>query len=394
MQDCTQTYEGLNKEKFTESGQAGVNINPFVNSSNAPNSTMLVPSRYMFEGQDVSGKWVAFINKSLQLQVSVSLQHTLEHIGVVKCIAFSPDGEYIATSRYQSVQIFHVRSGRKVATLTKERDIFAPKCLVGKRADDLWRSICFSSDGQSLITGGDDAIVKIWDVHGDTQLVSRLKCHAGSIEALAVSSDGKYLASGSGDGEIVLWDFPSGVNPQKLLHDKDGIPRSMCFSPDGQLLAVSLEIDKWSPGTVALWDTRFPTFAKFLSTRGSNFFMAFSPSGKQLISGTEMWEMDNEHAWQPKPMQLDRAQPWDIGTVSSDICWMILNLGPRCHFSNIITGEPLFFVEVNSRCLNPHINLTDRIVYLTVHAPHTSGGIFTTASSDEMVRIWRYEIGG
>ena len=350
MQDCFQTHEGRNEEKFTESVQARVNIHPFVNSSNAPNSTIPV---YMFEGQDASGKWVAFINKSLQLQVSVSLQHTLEHIGGVKCIAFSPDGEYIATSRYRSVQIFHVQSGRKVTTLTEERDIFTPECLAGKPADDLWRSICFSSDGQSLITGGDDAIVKIWDVHGDTQLVSRLQCHTSSIEALAVSSDGKYLASGSSDGEIFLWDFPSGVNPQKLLHGKDGIPRCICFSPDGQFLAVSLEIDKWTPGTVALWDTHFPTFAKFLSTRGS-FFMTFSPSGKQLISGTEMWEMNNEHSWQPKLTQLDRAQPWEIGTVSSDTCWMILNSGPRCHFSNIITGEPLFFVEVNSRCLNPH----------------------------------------
>ena len=357
----------------------------------------------MFEGEDAAGKWVAFINKSLRHQISIKLLHTIEHIGNVECIAFSPDGEYIAIGGHQSAQIFHVESGRKIATFSEERDIFATGYLEGK-LDNLWRFICFSSDGQYIVTGGDDTVVKVWDVHRGGHLLNRLQYHTSRIKALAVSSNGQYLASGSGDGEIVLWDFPSGTNPRRLFRDENGIPRSICFSPDGQLLAAAFEMGERTPSMVAVWDTRVPSFAKFLPTYKSYSFVAFSPCGKLLVSGSssnvgvidlwELCEMDGQYSWQPKSTCIDGQWFWKVGIVSSDVCWAVLNSGTQCHFLNIITGEPLFLVQVDSWCLSPHIYLTDRIVYLVVHAPPTAGRLFATRSSDEMVRVWRYEIWG
>ncbi len=65
-------------------------------------------------------------------------------------ISFSPDSKILASTGYEFVNLWQVDSGEKTATLTEHTG---------------WvNAVAFSPDGSALISGGDDATLRIWDV--------------------------------------------------------------------------------------------------------------------------------------------------------------------------------------------------------------------------------------
>ncbi len=79
-----------------------------------------------------------------------------EHLGTLTVggtaftIHFSPDSSTLANTGYESVGLWKVDSGEKIATLTGHTG---------------WvNAVAFSSDGRSLVSGGDDETLRIWDV--------------------------------------------------------------------------------------------------------------------------------------------------------------------------------------------------------------------------------------
>lgn len=65
-------------------------------------------------------------------------------------ISFSPDSKILASTGYEFVNLWQVDSGEKIATLTEHTG---------------WvNAVAFSPDGSALISGGDDATLRIWDV--------------------------------------------------------------------------------------------------------------------------------------------------------------------------------------------------------------------------------------
>ncbi|WPJ63597.1 hypothetical protein SMAC4_13655 [Sordaria macrospora] len=205
---------------------------------------------------------------AVELDWNACLQTLEGHSGDVYSVAFSPDGQRLASgSEDETIKIWDPASGSCLQTLK------------GHSGDV--RSVAFSPDGQRLASGSWDETIKIWDPASGSCLQT-LKGHSGWVYSVAFSRDGQRLASGSEDETIKIWDPASGSCLQ-TLKGHSGDVRSVAFSPDGQRLA-SGSYD----GTIKIWD---PASGSCLQTlkghSGWVYSVAFSRDGQRLASGSE-----------------------------------------------------------------------------------------------------------
>jgi WD40 repeat protein/tRNA A-37 threonylcarbamoyl transferase component Bud32 len=120
-----------------------------------------------------------------------------------RCLAFSPDGKWLAVGFDQTLYLWQPRQGGA-----------GTKVAAGHRIN----ALAFSNDGQSLALGGSDLAVRVWDV-ATWQQRAVLRGHSHEVTSLAFGPDGKSLISGSGPllsgvrgkpGEVLIWDGDSG----------------------------------------------------------------------------------------------------------------------------------------------------------------------------------------
>ncbi len=113
-------------------------------------------------------------------------------------------------------------------------------------------AIALSPDGKTLVTGGRDKAIKVWDVETG-ELQKTLQSDSGAIASLAVSPDGKAVVSGSGDRMVRIWDLTSDDRPQ-MLADPTGpssyLVSRVGISADGETI-VSRGWDH-----VKIWDRK------------------------------------------------------------------------------------------------------------------------------------------
>ncbi|MCC5651923.1 caspase family protein [Nostoc sp. XA013] len=112
--------------------------------------------------------------------------------------------------------------------------------------DGIVMSVAFSRDGQTIVSGGGDGTVRLWDTQGNS-LADPFQGHQGFVRAVTFSSDGQKIVSGGEDGTVRLWDI-QGKPLAEPFRGHEGIVVAVAFSPDRQTIA-SCGVD----GTVRLW---------------------------------------------------------------------------------------------------------------------------------------------
>ena len=128
-------------------------------------------------------------------------------------------------------------------------------------------TIAWSPDGQSLITGSDNGVVRTWNVDG--KQLNVMQGHSASVTNVSWSPDGKTLAPASADKTVRLWDAKTG----KLVNTLTG--RTALFRTwSGRPMAK-----RWPPlrltATCAFGNNRRITILTIMDcSKGSPLFMS------------------------------------------------------------------------------------------------------------------------
>ena len=136
--------------------------------------------------------------------------------------AISPDGDWVVTSRRgtNDLEIF-------------ARDGMRSICCVPAHHSTVNR-VVFSPDGKYFVTTSDDRMINVWSC-ATWNVHHQLSGHQSYVSSATVASDCQTLATGDEDGVIKLWDLVSGrelMELDQIVEDLAGLE----FSMDGQTL--------------------------------------------------------------------------------------------------------------------------------------------------------------
>jgi WD40 repeat protein len=199
------------------------------------------------------------------------LVSTLEHrvsdpVLPVTSAAFSPSGDAIVTGRGRFARLWDVETGIERAT-------FAPHTGTVP-------AVAFSPNGDQVATASHDSIVRIWKA-ATGELESAPNSHAGfainDVEFSPEKDSGAWVTAGA---DKTASYSASGQRSVALLGHDDAV-LSASFSPDGRsILTASAD------GTARLWDPFGEPVPKALALYTSDVTsVAVDPTGSQIAVG-------------------------------------------------------------------------------------------------------------
>ncbi|MGI8602420.1 MAG: protein kinase domain-containing protein [Verrucomicrobiales bacterium] len=215
------------------------------------------------------------------------------HEGIVATAAFSPDGQFIATSGANGdVILWEAGTHRQVRRFDR-----LGGTLLGFR---------FSPDGRLLAGSEDkdrvDSRVGLWDVNSGA-LLRTLNLPGHIAFSLAFSPDDKLLATAEQNETAQLWDIPSGALRATLLGHVQPVV-SVAFSPDGKTLATASD-----DGKVKLWNVTTEQEVATLELPGGCRSVKFSPDGRTLAVGYLIEPNEYIRLWEvPSFEEIDAAE--------------------------------------------------------------------------------------
>jgi serine/threonine protein kinase/HEAT repeat protein len=206
----------------------------------------------------------------------------------VRSLAFSPNGKIIACSG-QGVRLTDVATGNELPALDDK--------LVG--------CVAFSPEGKWLAVGYQDNRVRIWNFAARRQAY---EAHGqmGIVNNIAFSPDGTMLAV-AGEGPVRLFQVIAqgdDIALEKPAVLGDGINGGFSFSSDSRLVAVAGQ-------ALTLWSTDSP---KLLATLPFTGHVALSPKQKLLAIGAEAEDGQGSITLMPLATALDPAAQRAMGS--------------------------------------------------------------------------------
>ena len=97
------------------------------------------------------------------------------------------------------------------------------------------RAVAVAADGRTVVTGGFDYTVLVWDLASEA-VRWRLVGHTAPVTAVAVSADGAIGVSAGDDGMVAIWDIAAGELRRRL--QVQAKLAAVALSPDGSELAA------------------------------------------------------------------------------------------------------------------------------------------------------------
>jgi len=195
-------------------------------------------------------------------------------------VGYSPDGRTLAFGTCDGfVELFDVQTRQRIKPWQAHAG--AVSCLSFYPKNNNWLAT----------VGGDDGLLKLWDIVGGRVLFSTSSA-IGMFSDFAFSPGGRYLASRSTDAKwINLWDVhagSTGATPTLTLRTSLNFWGPAVFSPDECTMAVCNYMGEGSAYYVALYDlidgdlSGLPALHVHIDLVTA---VAFSPDGSMLATG-------------------------------------------------------------------------------------------------------------
>lgn len=147
------------------------------------------------------------------------------HQGEVTAVSIQATGSYFATaSKDKSWAFLDLGSGQTLSVTADPAVVGGFECLQ------------FHPDGILIGTGTAEKKVRMWDIKSQANVATFEEEHGAAVKAIAFSENGYFMASGGQDGVVKLWDLRKLKRLQSL--DVGDPVNSLDFDFSGQYLAV------------------------------------------------------------------------------------------------------------------------------------------------------------
>lgn len=245
------------------------------------------------------------------------------------------------------------------------------------------RALRLSSNGKTLISGGSDRLIKVWDLDAEAVQLT-LNAHGAAITDLEWERTGHLLLSASEDRTIRVWQIPSGEE-RFVLNLRSDRATQVVLTPDTRTI-----IGSTGDNTLKFWQLGSQGRGGLLKTlqghQGLITGLALNTTGDLLVSSSEDTTL---RIWQPNKAQMLmvlRGHTQAVNSLAISSPWMELPL-PTDQL--IVSGSndqtiKLWDAQRGSvlQTLEGH---TGRVTALALHP---SGSILASGGSDQQIKLW------
>ncbi|CAD8199852.1 unnamed protein product [Paramecium octaurelia] len=155
---------------------------------------------------------------------------------------------------------------------------------------DYIKSITITSDGSTLISGGEDNLIILWNAK-TCQQIQILEGHTDMVRYVSISNDNQILASGSNDKTIRLWSIKTGKQMDVLEGHEESVT-CVIFSQDSNIL-----VSGGNDNTVRIWNIKSKQILAVLEGHQKTItsLLLYENSQKLISSGQDskiiMWDV-------------------------------------------------------------------------------------------------------
>jgi len=162
-----------------------------------------------------------------------------------------------------------------VASMTRPGGSLLQTFSVTPRTNGSMHSVGLTLDGEHLVGGSSDRMVRIWSLVTGRE-IHVLRGHGREVEALQLTPDGRRVVSGSWDRTVRIWNLETGIQEAEIP-TAHGV-QTVAVTPSGEQIVAGLE-----DGTIEIIHLATVTVQRLSGHEKKIRRLAITPDGRRLV---------------------------------------------------------------------------------------------------------------